>query len=180
MRTILLLGLLLLLPTLSYAGFFVCGDDQDTVDGGLRTVHPSKDASQVEPDCLRVAPGDIAAQRTFLQTTDRRFVRLDTTANVAVLKSQSVIDQIVAAEAAADAVLAAIQAELQSAGCASTSLADAEQKISNQLQAARDATDLVSNIATAKTALTTTIDKTELLLKSVARCFFALRGVILR
>ena len=177
MRVNAVLLCVVLLPALAWGEDFVCGTEADTVDGGLRVYRRSIDPTQAQADCYQVPEVQQAAQRTLVDSTNRRKLRVDTVARLAVLKSQSVRDAIDAADAAAKAAAEAIQAELDSAGCQSTSLADAETKIHTQMDIARAAANAITNVATAKTAALSIIDKTELILVNVARCFYALRAV---
>ena len=174
MRANALLLCLVMLPALAWGEDFVCGTDADTVDGGLRAYRRNIDPTQAQADCYQVPEVQQAAQRALVDSTDRRKLRVDTVAHLAVLKSQSVRDAIDAADAAAAAEAAALAAELAGAGCASDSLAEAEQKIHTQMDIARASANAITNVATAKTAALAIIDKSELILVNVARCFYAL------
>lgn len=177
-RILWLLACLMLMPLLAHAGDYACGTADDTVSGGFRAYLPSVTPEEATAQCpqslVTIPAGQVTAQRDLVRTTDPRKLRLDLGANLVVLKSLSVRNEIDAADAAAAAEAAALAAELQSAGCRADSLADAEQKIRTQMQVARAAAQGFTNLETARSAALTHIDKAELLFVNIARCFFAL------
>jgi hypothetical protein len=175
--------LLCLLPSLVWAGDRVCGNSTDAAgptDGVLSYVE-SVDNTDLPAGCVAVPEDDIVTQRALKDTPgfDRRKYRV--VSSLMTLKSQSVRDAIDAADAATAATRAAILAEFTTnEACNVTSLQEAIDKIETQRAAIQTDIDAVTNIATAKTALTSANTRLTAIDKNIAKCLFAIIKVTIR
>jgi tryptophan 2,3-dioxygenase len=174
---------LCLLPSLAWAGDRVCGDSTDTASptAGLASYVESVDNTDLPAGCVAVPKDDIPAQRALKDTPgfDRRKYRVVN--GLMTLKSQSVRDAIDAADTAAASVRAAILAEFTTnEACNVTSLQEAIDKIETQRAAIQTDIDAVTNIATAKAALTSANARLTAIDKNIAKCLFAIIKVTIR
>ncbi len=172
MRRYLLFGLLLLLvPALAQAEFFVCGDSNSLQQVFYRDLSLSRPGN-----CSAVAEGSIAAQLALMASVVR-FDYLKVVSGLAVEKTQGEKDAVDAAIAATNAAIAAVASELSgSTTCNAADLATVNSRLATRKATLDAAIDGIAaaNLTTLKAGLHGVVDDEYVVLQAIARCVVAL------
>jgi hypothetical protein len=175
-KFLLFLAVLLCFPLLTMAEDGVCGD-ATVMTRYIASTDPSKMPATVGgKPCVLISKANTPAQRALVQATAPHYLKV--VGGLAVEMTQGEKDVVDAAEAAAQAVTQAHMDESANNTLCNTAT---ESDITTRVNTIHDniATDIaaVTNIATAKTALTSMNDIYAAVFKQLGRCLVARRFV---